>query len=57
MPINKYKCVQCNHEFETLQGINEESLTKCPECGYRLRKVFKPPLIKFNGGGFYKSGV
>ena len=47
MPIYEYVviekengCVYCREKFEIKQSINEESLTKCPKCNSRIRKVF-----------------
>ena len=33
MPIYVYKCDNCGHDLEAVQGINDSKLTKCPECG------------------------
>ena len=32
MPIYKYKCTECDYEFEALQTMKEKPLTLCPEC-------------------------
>jgi putative FmdB family regulatory protein len=33
MPIYVYKCNECGHELEEMQGLNDPKLRKCPECG------------------------
>lgn len=33
MPVYQYRCPQCNHEFETVHGINDEK-PECPECEF-----------------------
>jgi putative FmdB family regulatory protein len=51
MPIYEYKsrngahCKLCKDEFEVKQGINDEPLTQCPECGAEIRKVFSRPYL------------
>jgi putative FmdB family regulatory protein len=46
MPIYEYQaadkdlsCAACGNPFEALQGINEEPLTNCPQCGNKVRKT------------------
>lgn len=46
MPIYEYQalepqkaCPYCRTAFEVLQGIAEEPLIACPECGNRVRKI------------------
>ena len=36
MPQYKYKCTECNHEFEELQSINDEPITICPKCNGKI---------------------
>jgi len=33
MPIYEYKCKKCDHFFEELVSLNQESPVPCPECG------------------------
>ena len=35
--------------------MTEDTLTICPRCGGRLRKVFAAPAIAFKGSGFYTT--
>ncbi|WP_404352535.1 FmdB family transcriptional regulator [Phycicoccus jejuensis] len=55
MPTYAYACTECDHRFEAVQSFSDDSLTECPECGGRLRKVFNAVGIVFKGGGFYRT--
>ena len=46
MPIYEYECThvrnscqKCASRFEVLQRVDDPLLTRCPECGARVRKV------------------
>ena len=51
MPIYEYKardgahCKLCKGGFEVRQGINDEPLKRCPECGAEIRKLFSRPFL------------
>jgi putative FmdB family regulatory protein len=51
MPIYEYKavgdahCKLCRGRFEVRQGINDEPLSKCPECGAEVRRLFSRPFL------------
>lgn len=55
MPTYAYACTDCDHRFEVVQSFSDDSLTVCPECEGRLRKVFNAVGIVFKGGGFYRT--
>ena len=55
MPTYAYACTECDHRFEAVQSFADDSLTVCPECEGRLRKVFNAVGIVFKGGGFYRT--
>ncbi|WP_017935788.1 FmdB family zinc ribbon protein [Nocardioides sp. Iso805N] len=55
MPTYQYACTECGHAFEQVQSFSEESLTVCPECSGRLRKVFSAAGVVFKGSGFYRT--
>ena len=40
MPTYQYACTACGHRFEAVQSFSDASLSDCPECAGRLRKVF-----------------
>ena len=55
MPTYQYSCTECGHFFETFQNFSDDSLTTCPECEGRLRKVFNAVGVVFKGSGFYRN--
>lgn len=56
MPLREYLCEACEHQFETIQGVNDAPLTTCPECGKeRLKKLIAAPAFNLKGGGWYKD--
>ncbi|NMR20670.1 FmdB family zinc ribbon protein [Cellulomonas fimi] len=55
MPTYAYACTECAHTFEALQSFSDASLTQCPECAGRLRKVFSSVGVVFKGSGFYRN--
>ena len=55
MPTYQYSCTECGHFFEAVQSFSEDSLTVCPECEGRLRKVYNAVGVVFKGSGFYRT--
>ena len=55
MPTYQYSCTECGHFFEQFQSFSDASLTTCPECEGRLRKVFNAVGVVFKGSGFYRT--
>ncbi|WP_421732478.1 FmdB family zinc ribbon protein [Cellulomonas sp.] len=55
MPTYAYACTACGHAFETVQSFSDDSLSVCPECDGRLRKVFSSVGVVFKGSGFYRN--
>ena len=55
MPTYSYACTACEHRFDTVQAFSDSSLTDCPECTGRLRKLFSSVGIVFKGSGFYRT--
>ena len=55
MPTYAYACTACGHAFEAVQSFSDDSLTVCPECDGRLRKVFSSVGVVFKGSGFYRN--
>ena len=53
MPLYDYLCENCGHRFEVRQGIKEDPLVECPQCGGLIRRVIHPVGIVFKGSGFY----
>ncbi len=55
MPTYQYSCTECGHDLEIVQSFSEDSLTVCPECEGRLRKIFNAVGVVFKGSGFYRT--
>ncbi|HEU5222314.1 MAG TPA: FmdB family zinc ribbon protein [Candidatus Lumbricidophila sp.] len=55
MPSYSYRCTECQHAFDVQQAFSDASLTTCPSCNGRLRKLFSAVGVTFNGSGFYRT--
>ena len=57
MPTYSYKCNSCEHQFDVMQGINDERLKTCPECNKdKLERLIGAGAgIIFKGTGFYQT--
>jgi len=55
VPTYQYACTACEERLEVVQSFTDDSLTQCPACGGRLRKVFSAAGIIFKGSGFYRT--
>ncbi len=55
MPTYQYACTECEHRFEQVQAFSDASLTQCPVCGGKLRKVYGSVGVVFKGSGFYRT--
>jgi putative FmdB family regulatory protein len=55
VPTYQYSCTECGHFFEAVQSFSDDSLTVCPQCSGRLRKVFNAVGVVFKGSGFYRT--
>ena len=57
MPTYEYACTnpECGHTLSAVQAFTEDSLTECPVCGGRLRKVFGTVGVMFRARGFCRN--
>ncbi|WP_040524401.1 FmdB family zinc ribbon protein [Gordonia effusa] len=55
MPTYSYACTECDNKFDIVQSFSDDSLTVCPECSGKLRKLFSQVGIVFKGSGFYRT--
>lgn len=55
MPTYQYQCSECGEGLEAVQKFTDDSLTVCPNCDGRLKKVFSAVGIVFKGSGFYRN--
>ncbi|MFQ6674966.1 MAG: FmdB family zinc ribbon protein [Fidelibacterota bacterium] len=54
MPTYEYRCHSCGHQFEALQGMNDEALKVCPRCRGPVERLIGPGSgLIFRGSGFY----
>jgi putative FmdB family regulatory protein len=55
MPTYSYRCTECATAFDIQQAFTDDSLTECPTCGGKLRKLFSAVGVSFSGSGFYRN--
>ena len=55
MPTYSYRCTECSNSFDIQQSFTDDSLTVCPSCSGKLRKLFNAVGVTFNGSGFYRT--
>jgi putative FmdB family regulatory protein len=55
MPTYSYRCTECAAAFDIQQAFTDDSLTVCPNCGGKLRKLFHAVGVSFTGSGFYRN--
>ncbi|GAA1060192.1 FmdB family zinc ribbon protein [Agromyces bracchium] len=55
MPTYSYRCTECGEAFDIQQAFTDDSLTECPACSGRLRKLYGTVGVTFNGSGFYRT--
>ena len=55
MPTYQYACTACEHRFDAVQSFSDASLTECPECSGKLRKLYGSVGVVFKGSGFYRT--
>ncbi|MFP4383298.1 MAG: FmdB family zinc ribbon protein [Spirochaetia bacterium] len=54
MPTYEYECTSCGHNFEVFQAMSDDPLSKCPECGKKVKRLISAGMgIIFKGSGFY----
>jgi putative FmdB family regulatory protein len=55
VPTYQYACTACDHRFEAVQKFTDASLSECPECAGKLRKLYGSVGVVFKGSGFYRN--
>ena len=53
MPIYEYQCTRCRQVTEALQNFSDPSLTECPHCNGRLKKLMSLNSFHLKGSGWY----
>ena len=52
MPIYEYACPRCDHRFEEIQRMGDESSPPCEECGCKkTRRQFSTFAMGGSGAG------
>jgi putative FmdB family regulatory protein len=54
VPIYEYRC-ENGHEFEVVQRMIDDPVTKCEVCGASVQRVFSPVAVHYKGSGFYTT--
>jgi putative FmdB family regulatory protein len=54
MPIYEYRRPD-GSTFEVMQKFSDDPLTRDPETGEPVERVFRPPAIHFKGKGFHNT--
>jgi putative FmdB family regulatory protein len=56
MPTYEYKCKTCGYTFEKFQGMNDDPLEKCPECGKQVKRLLGTGSgLILRGRGFHAN--
>ena len=56
MPTYEYECAKCKKNFDVVQSIKAEPLTKCPTCKGKIKRLVGTGSgIIFKGTGFYQT--
>jgi putative FmdB family regulatory protein len=55
VPTYSYACTECDNKFDVVQSFTDDSMTDCPQCTGRLRKLFGKVGVVFKGSGFYRN--
>ena len=53
MPRYDYECIDCDHVFEVKQSFDDESISSCPNCDGKTRRLIHSVPVVFKGSGFY----
>ena len=57
MPIYKFKCTECHHEFTLIRKMSDDSEVLCENCSSNLtNKLISKTSFALKGNGWYKDG-
>lgn len=55
MPLYRYECEECGHEFRVLQQRGDDT-PACPSCeSMELHRLPSRVSVQFKGSGYYKT--
>lgn len=54
-----FHCDQCDTTFDRWQGMNDEHVAECPECGAESRRVFSGQRFRIDwvNGGWHGEDI
>jgi len=56
MPTYEYECSNCEKVFDLFQSMSDKPITKCPDCGKKVRRLIGNGAgLIFKGSGFYAT--
>lgn len=56
MPTYDYQCFACDHTFELVQKITDDSITTCPECEKEeVKRIISATSFQLKGSGWYAT--
>ena len=55
MPTYSFACTQCDHRFDEVMSIHDDTTPECRACGAEVRKLFGSVGVTFKGSGFYRT--
>jgi len=55
MPIYEYGCTKCGKTHEIMQKFSDAPLSKCPDCGGKVRKMISNTSFVLKGTGWYAT--
>jgi len=53
LPMYRYKCKKCGHEFTVLHSMNENPEIHCELCNGAAQRVLSRVAVIFKGDGYY----
>jgi len=54
MPLYEYRCLSCDHLFEELHSINDDT-PQCPVCNGQVQRIISPASFRLKGQGFHNT--
>ncbi|MBN1859769.1 hypothetical protein JW848_11295 [Candidatus Bipolaricaulota bacterium] len=56
MPLYRFECESCGHQFRVLVGNGSSTVPPCPACGAeKARRLLPRVSIAYKGSGYYNT--
>lgn len=56
MPMYRYSCARCGHEYRELRPHRDRALARCPGCGaVEVTRLLPRFAVVYKGSGFYTT--